>query len=82
MLELLCGSGGEILHRERIYECLWGYEMARNDRSVDVFVHKLRRKIERRSPAWSYIHTHFGVGYRLAAQPAMQPVSEVEALAA
>jgi DNA-binding response OmpR family regulator len=82
LLELLCGSGGEILPRERIYECLWGYEMARNDRSVDVFVHKLRRKIERRSPYWTYIHTHFGVGYRLAAQPALQPVGEVEALAA
>jgi DNA-binding response OmpR family regulator len=83
LLELLCGSNGEILPRERIYECLWGYEMVRNDRSVDVFVHKLRRKIERRSPHWSYIHTHFGVGYRLAAQPVVtQPVREVEVLAA
>jgi DNA-binding response OmpR family regulator len=55
-----------VLAREQIYECLWGYEMARNDRSVDVFVHKLRRKLERASPSWRYIHTHFGVGYRLA----------------
>jgi len=82
LLELLCGSDGEVLPRERIYECLWGYEMARNDRSVDVFVHKLRRKIELRSPHWSYIHTHFGVGYRLAARPAIQPVSEVAAMVA
>jgi len=42
--------------------------MARNDRSVDVFVHKLRRKLELASPDWRYIHTDFGVGYRLAAQ--------------
>ena len=44
--------------------------MIRNDRSVDVFVHKLRRKLERASPDWSYVHTHFGIGYRLAGEPA------------
>jgi DNA-binding response OmpR family regulator len=65
LIELLARSDGEILTRERIYECLWGYEMVRNDRSVDVFVHKLRRKLERASPVWSYIQTHFGVGYQL-----------------
>jgi hypothetical protein len=31
---------------------------------VDVFVRKVRQKLETASPAWSYIHTHFGVGYR------------------
>jgi DNA-binding response OmpR family regulator len=66
LLTLLCEAGGEVLPRERIYTCLWGYEMVRNDRSVDVFVHKLRRKMELHSPGWSYVHTHFGIGYRLA----------------
>ena len=68
LIELLSHAGGEILERELIYERLWGYEMARNDRSVDVFVHKLRRKLKRASPDWSYIHTHFRVGYQLAAE--------------
>ena len=44
--------------------------MVRGDRSVDVFVRKLRTKLERVSPGWRYIHTHFGVGYRFDAQPA------------
>jgi DNA-binding response OmpR family regulator len=66
LIELLCDADGEILERELIYERLWGYEMARNDRSVDVFVHKLRRKLKRASPGWSYVHTHFRVGYQLA----------------
>jgi DNA-binding winged helix-turn-helix (wHTH) protein len=44
--------------------------MARGDRSVDVFVRKLRQKLEKASPQWRYIHTHFGVGYRFAAEPA------------
>jgi DNA-binding response OmpR family regulator len=68
LIELLCDADGEILERAFIYERLWGYEMARNDRSVDVFVHKLRRKLRDASPGWSYIHTHFRVGYRLAAE--------------
>jgi DNA-binding response OmpR family regulator len=43
--------------------------MKRRDRSVDVFVRKLRTKLARASPDWAYIHTHFGVGYRFAAIP-------------
>jgi DNA-binding response OmpR family regulator len=70
LIQLLSRADGEVLARESIYECLWGYEMTRNDRSVDVFVHKLRRKLESASPDWCYIHTHFGIGYRLAAESA------------
>ena len=35
---------------------------------MDVFVRKLRQKLERVSPDWLYVHTHFGVGYRFAAE--------------
>jgi DNA-binding response OmpR family regulator len=70
LLHLLSTTEGQVLERERIYERVWGYAMAHGDRSVDVFVRKLRQKLERRSPGWRYIHTHFGIGYRFAAQPA------------
>jgi DNA-binding response OmpR family regulator len=69
LIELLAGSGGRVLEREFIYQRLWGYSMVRGDRSVDVFVRKLRQKLERVSPGWRYIHTHFGIGYRFAAEP-------------
>jgi DNA-binding response OmpR family regulator len=69
LIELLAGSEGRVLEREEIYQRVWGYAMARGDRSVDVFVRKLRQKLERASPEWRYIHTHFGVGYRFAAEP-------------
>jgi DNA-binding response OmpR family regulator len=69
LLELLALGGGEIQERGRIYEALWGGEMARNGRSVDVCVHKLRQKFEIASPDWQYIHTHYGVGYRLEPRP-------------
>jgi len=58
-----------VLEREEIYQRVWGYAMARGDRSVDVFVRKLRQKLEKASPQWRYIHTHFGVGYRFAPEP-------------
>jgi len=68
LIELLAGAEGRVLEREEIYQRVWGYAMARGDRSVDVFVRKLRQKLEKASPDWRYIHTHFGVGYRFAAE--------------
>ncbi len=58
-----------MLEREAIYQRVWGYAMAHGDRSVDVFIRKLRQKLEKLSPGWSYIHTHFGVGYRFDPEP-------------
>ncbi len=65
VLQLLADAKGQVLQREEIYQRVWGWTMAHGDRSVDVFVRKVRQKLERFSPDWLYIHTHFGVGYRL-----------------
>jgi DNA-binding response OmpR family regulator len=70
LISLLAEREGQVLPREEIYERVWGYAMAHGDRSVDVFVRKLRQKLEKVSPDWRYIHTHFGIGYRFAAEPA------------
>ena len=78
LLELLAGAQGRVLEREEIYRRVWGYAMAHGDRSVDVFVRKVRTKLARLSPEWTYIHTHFGVGYRFAAEPANGPPAESE----
>jgi DNA-binding response OmpR family regulator len=68
LLHQLAAADGRVLEREDIYQRVWGYTMVRGDRSVDVFVRKLRQKLERLSPEWRYVHTHFGVGYRFAAE--------------
>jgi DNA-binding response OmpR family regulator len=70
LIQLLADAEGQVLQREEIYQRVWGYAMVHGDRSVDVFVRKLRSKLERVSPEWRYIHTHFGIGYRFAAEPA------------
>jgi DNA-binding response OmpR family regulator len=62
----LLSQSDRVLRREEIYERVWGYAMAHGDRSVDVFVRKLRQKLRAASSQWDYIHTHFGVGYRFA----------------
>jgi DNA-binding response OmpR family regulator len=69
LLQLLAESRGQVLEREVIYQRVWGYAMAHGDRSVDVFIRKLRQKLEKQSSGWGYIHTHFGVGYRFDPEP-------------
>jgi DNA-binding response OmpR family regulator len=64
LLLALADAEGTVVEREALYERVWGYAMAHGDRSVDVFVRKLRQKLQNRSGTWRYIHTHFGVGYR------------------
>ncbi|MDP9384716.1 MAG: response regulator transcription factor [Actinomycetota bacterium] len=69
LIQLLAEAHGQVMQREEIYQRVWGYAMVHGDRSVDVFVRKLRQKLERMSPGWRYIHTHFGIGYRFDAEP-------------
>jgi DNA-binding response OmpR family regulator len=72
-LELLAALGrreGRVVPREELYETVWGAPMRAEDRSVDVYVHKLRAKLARALPEWQFIHTHFGFGYRFAPEHA------------
>jgi len=85
LISLLASAAGRVLEREEIYQRVWGYAMAHGDRSVDVFVRKLRAKLQQASPDWDYIHTHFGVGYRFAAvwagDPSLAHAATVDAAA-
>jgi len=68
VLTVLARHMGRILSREQLFELAWGGEMRVGDRSVDVYVHKLRAKLEAALPEWEFIHTHVGFGYRLFAE--------------
>src|SRR5881227_802014 len=57
-----------VMAREELFRLVWGREMRAGDRSVDVYVRKLRVKLEQAMPSWRFIHTHFGFGYRLSAE--------------
>jgi len=55
---------GAIITREELYRTVWGSQLRLGDRSVDVYVSKLRSKLEAALPDRRFIHTHPGFGYR------------------
>ena len=68
LLTALAGRPDRIMAREELFRMAWKREMKAGDRSVDVYVRRLRVKLEQAMPGWRFIHTHFGFGYRLAPQ--------------
>lgn len=74
LLVALVRAAGTIVRRDDLYRQAWGAELRRGDRSIDVYVHKLRVKLEAAMPGYSFIHTHIGFGYRLE-QEALPAVS-------
>ena len=60
---------GAIITRDELYRTVWGGEQRPGDRSVDVYVSKLRGKLETALPDRRFIHTHPGFGYRFQPQP-------------
>jgi DNA-binding response OmpR family regulator len=76
VLLVLAQREDRVVRRADIYGGVWGGEMKRRDRSVDVFVRKVRNKLAHAAPGWAYIHTHFGVGYRFAPTPPASPPDE------
>jgi DNA-binding response OmpR family regulator len=66
-----------VVTREEVYRRVWRGQMAHRDRSVDVFVRKLRHKLAEAAPDWAFIHTHFGIGYRFSPEPAPADESQL-----
>lgn len=66
LLTALAERHDRIVSREELYRVVWGEPYRKSDRSVDVYVGKLRQKLEGGRPGRQLIHTHFGFGYRLS----------------
>jgi len=64
----LARQEGKALSRDELQRRVWGIPYRHRDRTVDVCVRKIREKLDRRSPSHDYVHTHYGVGYRFAAE--------------
>lgn len=76
LLAELARREDRIVSRDELFETVWGHPMRPHDRSVDVYVRKLRVKLAEALPGWKFIHTHFGFGYRLCAEPAVTFTSQ------
>jgi DNA-binding response OmpR family regulator len=68
LLVAMAKRSGSVLTREELYDVVWGRELRPGDRSVDVYVSKLRTKLEAAMPDRRFIHTHPGFGYRFQPQ--------------
>jgi DNA-binding response OmpR family regulator len=64
LLTALIEREGRVVSREELYATVWGEPYRKSDRSVDVYVGKLRQKLDEALPGRRFIHTHFGFGYR------------------
>jgi DNA-binding response OmpR family regulator len=64
LLAAMATRAGTIVGRADLYREVWGGELRLGDRSVDVYVSKLRGKLEAAMPDRRFIHTHPGFGYR------------------
>jgi DNA-binding response OmpR family regulator len=80
LLVAMARRAGAIVTREELFEAVWKRELRHGDRSVDVYVSKLRTKLEAAMPDRRFIHTHPGFGYRFQPQPQPQPQPAHEAL--
>jgi DNA-binding response OmpR family regulator len=69
LLAAMARRQGTIITREDLYRTVWRGELRHGDRSVDVYVSKLRNKLEAALPDRRFIHTHPGFGYRFQPQP-------------
>ncbi len=73
LLTELARRADRVMSREELCRLAWGRQMRPGDRSVDVYVRRLRVKLERAAPEWRFIHTHFGFGYRLSPDRSQVP---------
>ena len=70
LLTALVERQGRIVSREELHRTVWGDPYRKSDRSVDVYVAKLRQKLDDAAPERRFIHTHFGFGYRFQPEQA------------
>jgi two-component system alkaline phosphatase synthesis response regulator PhoP len=65
LLHALALERGRVVTRDELLQRVWGRRETHRDRTVDVFVRRLREKIDGRASRHSFIQTRYGVGYRL-----------------
>jgi DNA-binding response OmpR family regulator len=66
LLTELAHNAERVMTREELYSRIWKGSFRKSDRSVDVYIGRLRAKLGRALPGRRFIHTHTGIGYRFS----------------
>jgi DNA-binding response OmpR family regulator len=69
LLTALAQNPNRVMTREELMQRVWHRGFDPRDRSVDVYIGRLRSKLRSALPGTSFIHTHSGFGYRFSAGP-------------
>jgi two-component system alkaline phosphatase synthesis response regulator PhoP len=69
LLYTLALDRGRVVTRDELLQKVWGRRETHRDRTVDVFVRRLRQKLDPIATKHTFIQTRFGVGYKLEAEP-------------
>ncbi|MBM3677866.1 MAG: response regulator transcription factor [Actinobacteria bacterium] len=69
LLYALALDAGRVLSRDELLQRVWGRRATHRDRTVDVFVRKLREKVDARTSRHTFLQTRYGVGYKLEPEP-------------
>lgn len=65
LLRMLAERAGQPVSRDEILAKIWGLETSSTNRTVDNFIVKLRKKIEKSPDRPQHILTVYGLGYKL-----------------
>src|ERR687895_645374 len=60
---VVVSARGRVLDRDELLQKIWGRRATHRDRTVDVFIRKLREKIDKRASQHTFVQTRYGVGY-------------------
>jgi DNA-binding response OmpR family regulator len=55
---------GKPIARDHLFEKVWGYQLDFNSNSLDVYVYRIRKRIEQDPSKPKYLHTMRGFGYK------------------
>ena len=69
LLEYMARHSGQVFTRDQLLDAVWRDRQYVTERSVDVYVRKLREKIEQQPDSPEYLRTVRGAGYRFEAPP-------------
>ena len=65
LLAHLAQNAGKVVSREDLFSHSWGFDISFGSNSLDVYIYRLRRKLESSADRPRYLHTIKGYGYKL-----------------
>jgi len=66
LLHYMASHPGMVFSRDQLLDSVWGNDRTVTPRSVDVYIRRIREKIESKPQQPAYVQTIHGVGYRFA----------------